>query len=185
MWSPLRRVKEARICSLWIRSAWIGEGCKAHLQQISEIFDKSQVRRPLKPNDHGPREINPRLLIRESEIANMPFLGALAECNARRSERRVASHTSEDQRRNAPFNVANRAATHGILAFSASLSSRTLEKVTKFPPGKSAGLDCGLEAGCASTGQRVPWLLQIKFVAWIWRSGDFYAKIYALSVVEV
>ena len=55
-------------------------------------------------------------------MVNIPFLGALAGCSARRSERRVASHTSEEQRRNAPVNVANRAAKNGILAFSASLS---------------------------------------------------------------
>ena len=48
----------------------------------------------------------------------MPFLGALAGCSARRSERRVASHTSEEQRRNAPGS----AAKNGILAISASLS---------------------------------------------------------------
>ena len=46
------------------------------------------------------------------------FFGALAGCSARRSERSVASHTSEEPRRNAPA----RAAKNGILAFSASLS---------------------------------------------------------------
>ena len=51
-------------------------------------------------------------------MVNIPFLGALAGCSARRSERRVASHTSEEQRRNAPGG----AAKNGILAFSASLS---------------------------------------------------------------
>ena len=51
--------------------------------------------------------------------SDIPFLGALAGCSARRSERRVASHTSEEQRRNAPA----RAAKNGILAFSASLSA--------------------------------------------------------------
>ena len=56
--------------------------------------------------------------VREAEIANVPFLGALAGCSARRSERRVASHTSEEQRRNAPGS----AAKNGILAVSASLS---------------------------------------------------------------
>ena len=50
-------------------------------------------------------------------MVNIPFLGALAGCSARRSEHRVASHTSEEQRRNAPA----RAAKNGILAFSASL----------------------------------------------------------------
>ena len=58
------------------------------------------------------------LVLREAEIANIPFLAALAGCSARRSERRVASHTSEEQRRNAPGG----AAKNGILAFSASLS---------------------------------------------------------------
>ena len=51
-------------------------------------------------------------------MVNISFLGALAGCSARRSERRVASHTSEEQRRNAPA----RAAKNGISAFSASLS---------------------------------------------------------------
>ena len=51
-------------------------------------------------------------------MVNIPFLGALAGCSARRSERRVASHTSEEQRRNAPGS----AAKNGILAFSVSLS---------------------------------------------------------------
>ena len=59
--------------------------------------------------------------LREAEIVDIPFLGALAGCSARRSERRVASHTSEEQRRNAPA----RAAKNGILAFSASLSYDT------------------------------------------------------------
>ena len=52
-------------------------------------------------------------------MVNISFWGALAGCSARRSERRVASHTSEEQRRNAPGS----AAKNGILAFSASLSS--------------------------------------------------------------
>ena len=51
-------------------------------------------------------------------MVNIPFLGALAGCSARRSERRVASHTSEEQRRNAPGS----AAKNGILAFFASLT---------------------------------------------------------------
>ena len=55
--------------------------------------------------------------LREAEIANTPFLGALAGCSARRSERPVASHTSEEQRRNAPVS----AAINGILVFFASL----------------------------------------------------------------
>ena len=62
----------------------------------------------------------PGLRLREAEIVDIPFLVALAGCSARRSERRVASHTSEEQRRNAPA----RAAKNGILAFSASLSLR-------------------------------------------------------------
>ena len=53
-------------------------------------------------------------------MVNIPFLGALAGCSARRSERRVASHTSEEQRRNAPGS----AAKNGILAFSASLRTQ-------------------------------------------------------------
>ena len=57
--------------------------------------------------------------LREAEIANVPFLGALAGCSARRSERRVASHTSEEQRRNAPGS----ADKNGILDFSASLTA--------------------------------------------------------------
>ena len=46
-------------------------------------------------------------VFREAEIVNIPFLGALAGCSARRSERRVASHTSEEQRRNAPGRASN------------------------------------------------------------------------------
>ena len=60
--------------------------------------------------------------VREAEIVEIPFLGALAGCSARRSERRVASHTSEEQRRNAPASTAK----NGILAFSASLSESPL-----------------------------------------------------------
>ena len=55
--------------------------------------------------------------VREAEIANRPFFGALAGCSARRSERSVTSHTSEGQRRNARGSSAK----NGILAFSASL----------------------------------------------------------------
>ena len=65
--------------------------------------------------------------LREAEIVDIPFLGALAGCRARRSERRVASHTSEEQRRNAPA----RAAKNGILAFSASLSPEWLDHPLK------------------------------------------------------
>ena len=54
----------------------------------------------------------------EAETANRPFLSALAGCSARRSERSVASHTSEEQRGNAPGS----AAKNRLLAFSASLS---------------------------------------------------------------
>ena len=39
------------------------------------------------------------------EIANIPFLVVLAGCSARCFECRVASHTSEEQRRNAPVNA--------------------------------------------------------------------------------
>ena len=59
-------------------------------------------------------------------MVNIRFLGALAGCSARRSERRVASHTSEEQRRNAPGS----AAKNGILAFSASLSGRLYTLLT-------------------------------------------------------
>ena len=61
----------------------------------------------------------------EAETANRPFLGALAGCSARRSERRVASHTSEEQRRNAPGS----AAKNGILAFSASLTDQSVKNL--------------------------------------------------------
>ena len=37
--------------------------------------------------------------IREAENGQFAVLGALAGCSAKRSERRVASHTSEEQRR--------------------------------------------------------------------------------------
>ena len=52
-------------------------------------------------------------------MVNVPFLGALAVCSAGRSECRVASHTSEEQRRNAPA----RAAKNWVLALSAALSN--------------------------------------------------------------
>ena len=58
-------------------------------------------------------------------MVNIPFLGALAGCSARRSERRVASHTSEEQRRNSPGSAAKNA----ILAFSASLRRSVLYPV--------------------------------------------------------
>ena len=60
-------------------------------------------------------------------MVNIPFLGALGGCSARRSERRVASHISEEQRRNAPGS----AAKNGILAFSASLSGPDVRVCTK------------------------------------------------------
>ena len=60
-------------------------------------------------------------------MVDIPFLGALAGCSARRSERRVASHTSEEQRRNAPA----RAAKNGILAFSASLNPQQFLGITQ------------------------------------------------------
>ena len=72
---------------------------------------------------------------REAEIANRPFLGALAECSARRSERSVASHISEEQRRNAPVS----AAKNGILAFSASLSRTSRNQTSKTKPRLYAG----------------------------------------------
>jgi len=55
--------------------------------------------------------------IRDTEIAVVPFLTALAGCSARRAERHVAGHTSEVQRRNAPVS----AAIKGTSAVSASL----------------------------------------------------------------
>ena len=61
--------------------------------------------------------------LREAEIANRLFLDSLAGCSARRSERRLASQTSDAQRRNAPVNVAKRAAKYGILVISASLDT--------------------------------------------------------------
>ena len=51
-------------------------------------------------------DLSAPLELREAEIAKIPFLGALAGCSARRSERRVAGHTSEEQRRNAPGSAA-------------------------------------------------------------------------------
>ena len=59
----------------------------------------------------------------EAEIANRLFLGSLAGCSARRFERRLASRTSEEQRRNAPVNVASLAAKNGVLVISASLDT--------------------------------------------------------------
>jgi hypothetical protein len=47
----------------------------------------------------------------------MLFLGVVARCSARRSERGVASHTNEEQRRNAPGSSAK----NRILDFSAPL----------------------------------------------------------------
>ena len=77
--------------------------------------------RSARPNPHGSAfRLANSYDVREAEIANVPFLGALAGCSARRSERSVASHTSEEQRRNAPGS----AAKNGILAFSASLIGR-------------------------------------------------------------
>jgi hypothetical protein len=56
--------------------------------------------------------------VRESEISKLPFLVVLEGCSARRDERGVASHTSEEQRRNAPAS----AAKIGMFAISDSLS---------------------------------------------------------------
>jgi hypothetical protein len=53
----------------------------------------------------------------------------LEGCSARRDERRVASHTSEEQRRNAPAS----AVENGTFAFSASLSRRLLGVALKMP----------------------------------------------------
>ena len=58
-------------------------------------------------------------VLRDAEIVNVAFLAVLAGCSARRSERGVAGHTSEEQRRNAPIS----AVENGILAVSASLSA--------------------------------------------------------------
>ncbi len=58
-------------------------------------------------------------IVRDAEIINVPFLAVLAGCSARRSERSVAGHTSEEQHRNAPVS----AVKNGILAVSASLIS--------------------------------------------------------------
>ena len=71
-------------------------------------------------------------------MVDIPFLGALAGCSARRSERRVASHTSEEQRRNARAS----AAKNGILAFSASLNTQQFLGFTQgfFGFGVFAGL---------------------------------------------
>ena len=60
--------------------------------------------------------------LREAEISKVPFLAVLARCSARRSERRVASHTSDEQRRNAPAS----AVKNGIFTISASLSVRLI-----------------------------------------------------------
>ena len=59
-----------------------------------------------------------RLPFRDEEITDVPFLEVLAGCSARRSERSVAGHISEEQRRNAPVS----ASINGILVFSSSLS---------------------------------------------------------------
>ena len=79
-------------------------------------------------------------------MVNIPFLGALAGCSARRSERRVASHTSEEQRRNTPGS----AAKNGILAFSASLS---LWRGRRWPRSKDSGETGLCEAGTRRSGQ--------------------------------
>ena len=56
-----------------------------------------------------------RWSFRDAEIVNVLFLAVLAGCSARRSERGVAGHTSEEQQRNAPVSA------NGILAVPASL----------------------------------------------------------------
>jgi hypothetical protein len=63
--------------------------------------------------------------LRGTEIANVPFLEALAGCSARRSEDSVAGHTTEEQQRNAPAS----AFKNGILAVSVSLSQNPKFKV--------------------------------------------------------
>ena len=70
---------------------------------------------------------------RESEFANVPDWVVLAGCSARRDERRVASHTSEEQRRNAPAS----AARNGTLAVSASLSVQPIA-LWKYPRRRDA-----------------------------------------------
>ena len=66
-------------------------------------------------------------MLREARITKVPFLAVLAGCSARRSERRVAGHTSEKQRRNAPAS----AVKSGILAICASLIVRMLCAVSQ------------------------------------------------------
>ena len=80
------------------------------------------------------------IVVREAEIANMPFLGALAGCSARRSERLVASHTSEEQRRNAPDSAAQK----WDISFFASLRGLDREKA-----------DSRQLAGAPSSNQRL------------------------------
>ena len=90
------------------------EFLRAAMDELAMTRDAFSARRA-----QGERSINgyANQRLREAEIVNIPFLGALAGGSARRSERRGASPTSEEQRRNAPA----RAAKNGILAFSASL----------------------------------------------------------------
>ena len=57
-------------------------------------------------------------LLRGAEIVNVPFMAALTGCSARRSERSMAGHTSEEQQRNTPVS----AFINGTLAVSASLT---------------------------------------------------------------
>ena len=57
--------------------------------------------------------------VRDAEIVKVQFLAVLAGCIARRSDRRAAGHTSEEQRRNAPAS----AVKNGIFAVSGSLTT--------------------------------------------------------------
>ena len=85
-------------------------------------------------------------------MVNIPFLGALAGCSARRSERRVASHTSEEQRRNAPGS----AAKNGILAFSASLRLQSQELTRPTLPSKKTRQPPRCAGHKKSVGRRHP-----------------------------
>jgi len=71
--------------------------------------------------------LNKRL--RDAKITDVPFLVVLAGYSARRAERRVASHISKVQRRNAPVS----AAINGILAVSTSLTCLLRDIVLVLP----------------------------------------------------
>ncbi len=61
--------------------------------------------RNARPKRGRKQEFQARAL-RDAGIADVMFWVALAGCSARRAECRVASHTSEVQRRNAPVSAA-------------------------------------------------------------------------------